>query len=108
LSVGPTGPNQKAYFVKFSLPVNFVVLIRVAYGSGSGQSCTATGSNRTAPGARQVMQQTAIAWEENEEGEDMEELAESEGEGARIRVRAGTREEESELEELPNQQPQHL
>jgi hypothetical protein len=23
------GPNQKAYFVKFSLPVNFVVLIRV-------------------------------------------------------------------------------
>ncbi len=33
LSVGPTGPNQKAYFVKFSLPVNFVVLIRIAYGS---------------------------------------------------------------------------
>ncbi len=35
LSVGPTGPNQKAYFVKFSLPVNFVVLIKVAYVSGS-------------------------------------------------------------------------
>jgi hypothetical protein len=30
LSVGRIGPNQKAYFVKFSLPVNFVVLIRVA------------------------------------------------------------------------------
>ncbi len=30
LSVGPTGPNQKAYFVKISLPVNFVVFIRVA------------------------------------------------------------------------------
>jgi hypothetical protein len=30
LSVGPTGPNQKAKFVKFSLSVNFVVLIRVA------------------------------------------------------------------------------
>jgi hypothetical protein len=30
LSVGPPGPNRKAYFVKFSLPVNFVVLIRVA------------------------------------------------------------------------------
>ncbi len=28
LSVGPTGPNQKAYFVKLSLFVNFVVLIR--------------------------------------------------------------------------------
>ncbi len=28
-SVGPTGPNQKAYFVKFSLPVNYVVLIKV-------------------------------------------------------------------------------
>jgi hypothetical protein len=24
LQVGPTGPNQKAYFVKFSLPVSFV------------------------------------------------------------------------------------
>jgi hypothetical protein len=84
------------------------VLIRVAYGSGSGQSSTATGSNQTAPGARQVMQQTVIAREENEEGEDMEELAESEGEGARILVRAGTREEESELEELPNQQPQRF
>jgi hypothetical protein len=35
LSVRPTGPNQKAYFVKFSSPVNFVVLIRVASGSGS-------------------------------------------------------------------------
>jgi hypothetical protein len=35
LSVVPTGPNQKVYFVKFSLPVN-VVPIRVAYGSGSG------------------------------------------------------------------------
>jgi hypothetical protein len=34
-SVGPKGPNQKAYFVKFCHPVNFVVLIRVAYGSGS-------------------------------------------------------------------------
>jgi hypothetical protein len=29
LSVGPTGPTQKLFFVKFSLPVNFVVLIRV-------------------------------------------------------------------------------
>ncbi len=38
LSVGPTGPNQKTYFVKFSLPVNFVVLIRVAYGSGSNNT----------------------------------------------------------------------
>ncbi len=27
LSVGPIGPTQKAYFVKFSLPVNFVVLM---------------------------------------------------------------------------------
>jgi hypothetical protein len=36
LLVGSTGPNQKAYFVKFFLPVNFVVLIRVGYGSGSG------------------------------------------------------------------------
>jgi hypothetical protein len=27
-SVGRTGPDQRAYFVKFSLPVNFVVLIR--------------------------------------------------------------------------------
>jgi hypothetical protein len=35
LSVGPLGPNHKAYFVKFSLPIHFVVLIRVAYGSGS-------------------------------------------------------------------------
>ncbi len=35
LSVGPTGSNQKAYLVKFSLPVNFIVLIRVAYWSGS-------------------------------------------------------------------------
>ncbi len=35
LSVGPTGPNQQAYIVKFSIPVNFVVLIRVAYRSGS-------------------------------------------------------------------------
>jgi hypothetical protein len=34
LSVGPTGPNRKAYLVDFSLPVN-VVRIRVAYGSGS-------------------------------------------------------------------------
>jgi hypothetical protein len=34
LSVGPTGPNEKACFVQFSLPGN-VVLIRVAYGSGS-------------------------------------------------------------------------
>jgi hypothetical protein len=32
----PTGPKQKAHFVKFSLPVNFVVLIIVAYGSESG------------------------------------------------------------------------
>jgi hypothetical protein len=32
LSVGPTGPNQKAYLVKFFLSVNFFVLIRVAYG----------------------------------------------------------------------------
>jgi hypothetical protein len=36
LSVGPTGTNQKAYLVEFSLPFNFVVLIRVAYGSGCG------------------------------------------------------------------------
>ncbi len=36
MSVGPPGPNQKAYFVQFSLPVNFVVLIIVAYGSESG------------------------------------------------------------------------
>ncbi len=35
MSVGPPGPIQKVFFVKFSLPVNFVVLIRVAYGSGS-------------------------------------------------------------------------
>jgi hypothetical protein len=35
LSVGPTGPNRKAYFGKVSLAINFVVLIRVAYGSGS-------------------------------------------------------------------------
>ncbi len=28
--------HTKGFFVKFSLPVNFVVLIRVAYGSGSG------------------------------------------------------------------------
>jgi hypothetical protein len=26
----PTGPKQKAYFVQFPLPVDFVVLIRVA------------------------------------------------------------------------------
>ncbi len=25
LSAGPTGPTQKVFFVKFSLPVNFVV-----------------------------------------------------------------------------------
>jgi hypothetical protein len=31
LSVGPTGPTEKVFFVKFSFPVNFVVLIRVAY-----------------------------------------------------------------------------
>ncbi len=35
LSVGLPVTNQKANFVKFSLPANFVVLIRVAYGSGS-------------------------------------------------------------------------
>jgi hypothetical protein len=35
LSACPTGPIQKAYIVKFSIPVNFVVLIRVSYGSGS-------------------------------------------------------------------------
>jgi hypothetical protein len=37
LSVGPIGPNQKTYryFVKFSLPVNFVVPIWVAYRSWS-------------------------------------------------------------------------
>ncbi len=34
LSVGPTGATQKVFFVKFSLPANFVALIRVAYGSG--------------------------------------------------------------------------
>ncbi len=33
--VGPTGHTQKVFFVKFSISVNFVVLIRVAYGSGS-------------------------------------------------------------------------
>jgi hypothetical protein len=27
LSVSPTGPNQKVHFVKFSIPVNFVVLL---------------------------------------------------------------------------------
>ncbi len=31
-SVGPTGPTQKVFFVKFSLPVNFFVLIRIAFG----------------------------------------------------------------------------
>ncbi len=36
LSVGPTGSTEKVFFVQFSLPVNFVVLMRVAYGSGSG------------------------------------------------------------------------
>jgi hypothetical protein len=36
LSVGPTGTTQTVFYVKFSLPVNFVVLIRVAYGFGSG------------------------------------------------------------------------
>jgi hypothetical protein len=35
LSVGPTGPTQKEFFVKFFFPDNFVVLIRLAYGSGS-------------------------------------------------------------------------
>jgi hypothetical protein len=35
LSVGPIGPTQKIFFVQFSLPVNFVVLMRGAYGSGS-------------------------------------------------------------------------
>jgi hypothetical protein len=35
LSVGLPVTNQKANFVKFSLLVNIVVLIRVAYGSGS-------------------------------------------------------------------------
>jgi hypothetical protein len=44
LSVGPTGPTQKVFFVKYSLPVNFVVLIRVAYGSG-----TLTPGNRSGP-----------------------------------------------------------
>jgi hypothetical protein len=29
LSVGPTGPTQKVFFGQFSLPVNFVVLMRV-------------------------------------------------------------------------------
>ncbi len=33
LSVGPQGPNQQAYIVKFSLIVDFAVLIRVGYGS---------------------------------------------------------------------------
>jgi hypothetical protein len=36
LPVGPTGPTQKVFFVQFSLPVNFFVLMRVAYGFGSG------------------------------------------------------------------------
>jgi hypothetical protein len=31
LSVGPTGPNQKAYFGKFSIPVNFVVLRKIRW-----------------------------------------------------------------------------
>jgi hypothetical protein len=31
----PNRTQTKGYFVKFSLPVNFVLLIRVAYGSGS-------------------------------------------------------------------------
>ncbi len=35
LSVGPTGPTQKVFLVQFSLPVNFVVIMGVAYGSGS-------------------------------------------------------------------------
>jgi hypothetical protein len=35
LSVDPPGPNQKASFVKFSLLVHSVVLIRVSYGFGS-------------------------------------------------------------------------
>jgi hypothetical protein len=35
LSVGPTVPTQKVFFVEFSLPINFDLLIRVAYGSGS-------------------------------------------------------------------------
>jgi hypothetical protein len=29
LSIGPTAPTQKVFFVTFSLSVNFVVLIRV-------------------------------------------------------------------------------
>ncbi len=35
LTIGPTGPTQKVFFFQFSLPVNFVVLMRVVYGSGS-------------------------------------------------------------------------
>jgi hypothetical protein len=35
LSVGSTVPTQKVFFVEFSLPINFDLLIRVAYESGS-------------------------------------------------------------------------
>ncbi len=37
LSVSPTGPTQREFFIKFFLPVNFVVLTREygTYGSGS-------------------------------------------------------------------------
>ncbi len=35
---GLTGPTQKIFFVQFSLPVNFVRLMRVAYGPGSRSS----------------------------------------------------------------------
>jgi hypothetical protein len=44
LSVGPPGPNQKAYFVKISLTGNFVVLIRVSYGSSSRSTGNGSGS----------------------------------------------------------------
>ncbi len=40
LSVGLPVPNQKAFFVKFFLPVDFIMLIRIAYGSGSGSDNT--------------------------------------------------------------------
>jgi hypothetical protein len=44
LPVGQTGPKEKAYFVKFFYPVNFVVLNRLAYGTGSGSQTPGNGS----------------------------------------------------------------
>jgi hypothetical protein len=44
LSVGPIGPTDKVFFVQFSLPVNFDVLMRVAYGSDPGHFGNGSGS----------------------------------------------------------------